>query len=50
MHFYRHMKMDSLEDARKQLAQYQRVSNDNSMTCLKMCSPNKALAMYLGFL
>ncbi len=50
MRFYRHMKMYSLEDGRKQLAQYQRVSNDNIMTCLKMRSPNQVLAMYLGIL
>ena len=37
-----------MEDGRKQLAQYQRVSNDNIMTCLKMRSPNQVLAMYQG--
>ena len=50
MRFYRHMRMYSFEDGRKQLAQYQRVSNDNIMTCLKMRSPNQVLAMYQGIM
>mgnify|MGYP002627327017 CR=1 FL=1 len=48
MRFYRHMRMYSLEDGRKQLAKYQRVSNDCIMTCLGMRSPNQILALYLG--
>ena len=50
MRFYRHMRMYSLEDGRKQLAQYQRVSNDNIMTCLRMRSPNQVLALYQGIM
>ena len=48
MRFYRHMRMYSLEDGRKQLAKYQRVSNDCIMTCLGMRSPNQILSLYLG--
>ncbi len=44
--FYRNMKMYSLEDGGKQLARYQRVANDNIMTCLHMRSPNQILALY----
>lgn len=46
LRFYRNMKMYSLEDGRKQLARYQRVANDNIMTCLHMRSPNQVLALY----
>ena len=46
LRFYRHMRMYSLEDGRKQLARYQRASNDNIMTCLGMKSPNQVLALY----
>lgn len=46
--FYQHMRMYSLEDGRKQLAVYQRASNDNIMTCLNLCSPNQVLALYQG--
>ena len=46
MRFYRHMRMYSLEDGRKQLARYQQWSNDNIMTCLNMRSPNQVLALY----
>ena len=48
MRFYRHMRMYSLEDGRKQLANYQRWSNDCIMTCLGMRSPNQVLEMYQG--
>lgn len=44
--FYRHMRMFSLEDGRKQLAAYQRESNDHIMTCLGMQSPNEILRKY----
>ena len=47
MRFYRHMRMYSLEDGRKQLARYQRQSNKNIMTCLGMRSPNQVLQLYL---
>ncbi len=50
MRFYRHMRMYSLEDGRKQLAIYQRKSNDYIMTCLNMRSPNQILALYQGIL
>lgn len=46
LRFYQHMKMYSLEDGRKQLAAYQRKSNDYIMTCLNMRSPNQVLADY----
>lgn len=48
LRFYRHMRMYSLEDGRKQLAVYQRESNNHIMTCLGMKSPNQVLALYLG--
>ena len=47
MRFYRHMRMYSLEDGRRQLARYQRHSNNNIMTCLGMRSPNQVLQLYL---
>ena len=50
MRFYRHMRMYSLEDGRRQLAKYQRASNDNIMTCLSMRSPNQVLALYHGLI
>ena len=46
--FYKHMKMYSLEDGRKQLAVYQKKSNSYIKTCLGMKSPNQVLDMYLG--
>ena len=48
LRFYKHMRMYSLEDGRKQLAAYQRVSNDYIMTCLNMKSPNEVLERYQG--
>ena len=46
--FYKHMRMYGLEDGRKQLAVYQRASNDHIMTCLNLRSPNQILALYQG--
>lgn len=46
--FYRHMRMYSLEDGRKQLAEYQRKSNDYIKTCLGMRTPNQIVRMYQG--
>lgn len=48
MRFYKHMRMYSLADGRKQLAAYQRLSNSYIMTCLGMKSPNQILECYLG--
>ena len=45
---YKHMRMYSLADGRRQLAVYQRASNDHIMTCLGMRSPNQLLELYLG--
>lgn len=50
MRFYRYMRMYSLEDGRRQLARYQRTSNDTIMTCLNMRSPNQVLALYQGMM
>ena len=50
MRFYKHLRMYSLEDGRKQLAKYQKTSNDNIMTCLGMRSPNQVLALYQGIM
>lgn len=44
--FYKHMRMYSLADGRKQLAVYQRASNKHIMTCLGMQSPNQLLERY----
>ena len=46
--FYHQMRMYSLEDGRRQLAVYQRKSNDYIMTCLGLRSPNQVLADYLA--
>ena len=46
--FYRHMKMYSLEDGRKQLAVYQRKSNDYIKTCLGLRTPNQIVRLYQG--
>ena len=48
LRFYKHMRMFSLEDGRKQLAVYQRESNNHIMTCLEMRSPNQVLQLYHG--
>ena len=48
LRFYAHFRMFSLEDGRKQLAAYQRKSNDYIMTCLGLRSPNEVLADYLA--
>ena len=46
--FYNHLRMFSLEDGRKQLAVYQRKSNDYIKHCLGLRSPNQVLADYLA--
>lgn len=48
LRFYKHMRMYSLADGRKQLAVYQRESNNHIMTCLGMMSPNQVLELYHG--
>lgn len=48
MRFYSKMRMYCLEDGRRQLADYQRKSNDYIMTCLGMKTPNQILEMYRG--
>jgi hypothetical protein len=45
--FYQKMKMFNLDDGRKQLADYQKKSNDYIMTCLGLRSPNQVLRDYL---
>lgn len=44
--FYKNMKMYNLEDGRKQLAVYQKKSNDYIKTCLGMKTPNQFVKMY----
>ena len=44
--FYNHLKMFSLEDGRKQLAVYQKKSNDYIKHCLGLRSPNQVLMDY----
>lgn len=46
--FYSRLRMYSLEDGRRQLAVYQRKSNDYIMTCLGLRSPNEVLGDYLA--
>lgn len=46
--FYSKMRMFSLEDGRKQLAKYNKISNNISKSCLKYRSPNEVLADYLS--
>ena len=46
--FYRTLRMYSLEDGRKQLAVYQKKSNDQIKTCLGLRSPNQVLQDYLA--
>lgn len=48
LRFYKHMRMYDLKDGRRQLAVYQRESNNHIMTCLGMKSPNQVLEMYHG--
>ncbi len=50
LRFYKRMRMYSLEDGRKQLAVYQRQSNNHMMTCLGMKSPNQLLDLYQGIM
>ena len=46
--FYSKMRMFSLEDGRKQLAKYNKISNNISKSCLKYRSPNTVLADFLA--
>lgn len=48
MRFYDNLRMHSLADGRKQLAVYQRLSNNHIKTCLNMLSPNQVLKNYLA--
>ena len=46
--FYNRLRMFSLEDGRKQLAVYQKKSNDYIKHCLGLRSPNQVLANYMA--
>ena len=46
LRFYRNMRMYHLKDGRKQLAVYQRKSNNYIMTCLNMRTANQLVALY----
>lgn len=48
MRFYKNMRMYNLEDGRKQLAVYQKKSNNYIKTCLQMKTPNQIVEMYQG--
>ena len=50
LRFYDHLRMYSLADGRKQLAVYQRKSNDHIMTCLGLRSPSQVLEDYLAIM
>ena len=46
--FYSKMRMYNLADGRKQLAKYNKISNNIPKCCLKYRSPNEVLEDYLG--
>ena len=46
--FYDNLRMFSLLDGQRQLAEYQRKSNDYTKGCLGMRSPNQMVELYLG--
>ncbi len=46
--FYRKMRMYSIEDGRKQLKKYNKISNNISKSCLKYRSPKSVLKDYLS--
>ena len=46
--FYNDLRMYSLLDGQRQLAEYQRKSNNYIKGCLGMRSPNQMIALYLG--
>ena len=46
--FYNDLRMYSLLDGQRQLAEYQRKSNDYIKGCLGMRSPNQMIELYLG--
>lgn len=46
--FYKKMKMYNLEDGRKQLARYNKKSNNIPKICLRFLTPNEMLEKYLG--
>ena len=48
LRFYDNLRMYSLEDGRKQLATYQRKSNNILKECLRMRTPNQVLQSYLA--
>lgn len=50
LRFYRKMKLYSLEDGRKQLARYNKKSNDIPKICLGFKSPNEVMEQYLGLM
>ena len=46
--FYNDLRMFSLQDGQRQLADYQKKSNDYIKGCLGMRSPNQMIELYLG--
>ena len=46
--FYKKMKMFNLEDGRKQLTKYNKISNDIPKICLNFQTPNEVMNKYLG--
>ena len=50
LRFYDHLRMYSLEDGRKQLAAYQKKTNDYIKLCLNLRSPNQVLQDYLSIM
>lgn len=46
--FYKNMRMYNLQDGRKQLSKYNKVSNDIPKICLNFQSPNEVLKKYQG--
>lgn len=50
LRFYSRIKMYNLEDGRKQLAKYNKISNNISKSCLNYRSPSAVLSDYLGIM
>ena len=48
--FYKKMKMFNLEDGRKQLTKYNKISNDIPKICLNFQTPNEVMNKYLGLM
>lgn len=50
LRFYKRMKLYNLTDGRKQIAGYNKKSNDIPKICLGFKTPNEVMAQYLGIM